>query len=115
MMRNLLIFFAVLSLFSTSAFALEKDKKQHLAVSAAISFATQSVVDDYRISMATCATVGLAKEIYDEVDYGGFSERDLVADLIGCGAGIALNEVTGLKFNVNSLPGGYMLNVGWDF
>lgn len=36
---------------------------------------------------------GLAKEAYDEFDYGGFDNKDLIADSIGCFIGI-----TGIKY-----------------
>lgn len=42
--------------------------------------------------MATCVGFGLAKEIYDN----GFSEKDLLADLVGCSVGVLLGD-TALK------------------
>ena len=31
----------------------------------------------------------MAKELYDEADYGGFSKEDLLADAVGCAIGIS--------------------------
>lgn len=44
-------------------------------------------------SFAACMAVGVAKEIYDEYDYGGFSAGDLVADGLGCAVGVAISEI----------------------
>lgn len=105
----------VLCVLSFGAHSVESDKKMHFAVSAGLGFAANSIMDDYRYSMASCMAVGVAKEVYDEIDYGGFSEKDLVADLLGCGVGVVVNEVTDLKFHVSPLRGGYMFNLGMDF
>jgi len=38
--------------------------------------------------MAACVSVGLAKEVYDEVKSSAFSKKDLALDGIGCTLGV---------------------------
>ena len=42
--------------------------------------------------------VGLGKELYDENDYGGFSEKDLVADALGAFSGALLSHYINRKY-----------------
>ncbi|BAV80936.1 hypothetical protein [Vibrio phage RYC] len=77
----------LLSVISYNCIALEEDKQKHIAVSTVISSGVQYTYDDWKLSMASCMAVGLGKELYDEYDYGGFDEKDLVADLAGCTLG----------------------------
>lgn len=81
---------------SSQALAVEEDKVKHFAVSGAIGASMQLYTEDWRTSMATCVGVGLAKELYDQYDYNGFSEKDLVADVLGCSVGVLLGD-TALK------------------
>jgi len=41
---------------------------------------------------AECMAVGIGKEIYDEISYGGFDTRDLAADAVGCAIGVLLAD-----------------------
>lgn len=77
---------------SSQAFAVEEDKVKHFAISSAIGASMQLYTENWKTSMATCVGVGLAKELYDN----GFSEKDLVADLVGCSVGVLLGD-TALK------------------
>lgn len=77
---------------SSQALAVEEDKVKHFAVSGAIGASMQLYTEDWKTSMATCVGVGLAKELYDNV----FSEKDLLADLVGCSVGVLLGD-TALK------------------
>lgn len=77
---------------SSQALAVEEDKVKHFAVSGAIGASMQLYTEDWKTSMATCVGVGLAKELYDNV----FSEKDLVADVLGCSVGVLLGD-TALK------------------
>lgn len=82
---------------SSSAIAVEKDKKQHFAISTAIGLGSTYVFEDYRYSLAACLAVGIAKETYDYVDYGLFDEKDLMYDALGCGLGVFTGET--IKFH----------------
>lgn len=81
---------------SLNANAIEQDKKLHFAGSALIAGGVQAYSQDWRVAMGSCMAVGLAKEIYDEYDYGGFDGKDLAYDLAGCVTGTLLMD-TGLK------------------
>ncbi len=74
-----------------AADAFPDDKIQHMSISATLSFSALRVFDDYDNSWlyahASTLAFGIAKELYDEFDYGGFSKRDLVADFLGSLAG----------------------------
>lgn len=88
-MNKLILSGAVMaSLFSYPTFALEKDKQLHLGVSTAIGTYSQYHLEDWKTSMLVCSSVGAVKEVYDEIDYGGFDSVDMVYNVIGCGVGV---------------------------
>jgi uncharacterized protein YfiM (DUF2279 family) len=75
--------------FSLKSYAeVEYDKKLHAGVSAVIGSVSQVVTKDTLKSSTICMSLGVAKELYDEVKYEGFDEKDLLADTIGCAVGI---------------------------
>ena len=86
-MKRLLLVVALFA--SMNAIALEKDKQKHIGVSAVIGVTSQYYFDSYAKSALTCMSVGVAKELYDEADYSGFSKEDLLADAVGCAIGIS--------------------------
>lgn len=78
-----------------------RDKAKHLAVSTLWTLSTQYVLvakvdwserDALPVSVASAATVGLAKEVYDRRvgPTAYFSWKDLVADAVGIGIGAAI-------------------------
>lgn len=77
--------------------SIEDDKKDHLIVSYAIGLGSTYYFDDPIIGFSSCLAVGLGKEIYDQIDYNGFDEKDLAYDAIGCFLGTL--TVEGLKFS----------------
>ena len=81
---------------SSQALSVEEDKVKHFVISSVIGASTQLYAYDWKTSMSTCIGVGLAKELYDQYDYNGFSEKDLVADVLGCSVGVLLGD-TALK------------------
>lgn len=82
----------IAALASFGCGAIENDKILHAGVSTAIGAASYAYTEDYTTSMISCVAVGLAKEVYDEVDYGGFDEKDLMYDALGCATGIILMD-----------------------
>lgn len=68
----------------------EKDKQQHLTVSTGIAAITYGATNSAWVSFGACIGAGLAKELYDQQDYGEFSSEDMQANAIGCGIGMAL-------------------------
>jgi len=74
-----------------------RDKALHFGVSGALAaggYGASSLVFDERWKRATAgATValsaGIAKEAYDQVDYGGASYKDFVFDVAGTAVGVA--------------------------
>ena len=79
------------SLFSNSFFD-EKDKQEHMQVTALISLMSSNVAHEmgytvnqsFWIGVAIAMSVGLGKELYDSRSGGsGFDGRDLMADGIG--------------------------------
>jgi uncharacterized protein YfiM (DUF2279 family) len=78
-----------------------RDKAKHLAVSTLWTLSTQYVLvakadwserDALPVSVASAATVGLAKEVYDRRvgPTATFSWKDLVADAVGIGIGAVI-------------------------
>lgn len=93
MKKILSIGISAILLSPTASAELEKDKVLHFGVSfGAGKILNQRVFDDYRYSLATCFALGVGKELYDEIDYGGFDEKDLLADALGCGFGVWVDE-----------------------
>ena len=91
----------LLFLATSSLFSIGFDKTEHVQVSMALSYAGEALFDEYshvsdteRVLYATGVTlaVGLGKEFYDQYDYGGFSSKDLVADLAGAVSGALLSS-----------------------
>jgi hypothetical protein len=79
---------AVLAL-PCSGQALAEDKQKHLAVSATMGVALQTVQTSRAVSYGTCLGVGAAKEVYDTVTPNhDFEIADLAFDAIGCALGI---------------------------
>lgn len=102
-MKTLLSALALVCFTASSCFALdmsEYDKKFHMAGSAVSAGVINSFLGatdlsrKERIAWAAGITLGLglAKELKDEHDYGGFSTDDLIADAIGTVAGICISE-----------------------
>ena len=98
--------FALLFL-TTSLFSVGFDKTQHMQVSMALGYAGATLLNEYgsdsktkKILYATGVSfaVGLGKEFYDQYDYGGFSEKDLVADLTGAVSGAVLSSYLDKKY-----------------
>lgn len=79
--------------------AVEDDKGKHLAASVAIGGAAEWYFEDYATSMAICAGIGVAKEVYDEIDYGGFDAEDLAYDIVGCAIGVAIPNMSVTEWN----------------
>lgn len=71
----------------------EEDKQKHLAVSTSIATITYGVTESAWASLGACLGAGLAKELYDQQDYGTFSSKDMQANAIGCGIGMAAGYV----------------------
>lgn len=66
-----------------TAFSLENDKVHHIGASTVIASSTQLVTDSVGMSLSVCGSIGLMKDLYD-INTTGFSERDLLADAVGC-------------------------------
>lgn len=69
------------------------DNVLHLGASTLIGGVSQYYFKNWKYSMATCVSVGLAKEVYDEVNNSGFSKRDLAIDGIGCTLGVLASSL----------------------
>ncbi len=87
------IFLAIVLTLSIEAksFFTQKDKQLHMATSFVLHTAFKNIYKNSGFSekeatiysIGSSLLVGLGKEIYDEIDYGGFSTKDLGADLLG--------------------------------
>jgi hypothetical protein len=76
--------------------AMEEDKAKHLILSFTLGAITHYTTEDWKTSIGACITVGLVKELYDEYDYGGFDNKDLAYDAVGCALGAVVGD-TALK------------------
>lgn len=92
----------LLALFSNTAHAVydfspAEDKLKHLGVSTVVGFGANYVISDWRKAFGACAAVGVAKEVYDESDYGGGSIEDIAYDVVGCAIGVGVSQSLGIK------------------
>ena len=72
------------TLLSTFAFAqIEKDKQLHFASGLISGYVGEKVFDTPESPIISAFAVGLGKEIYDEITYGGFDDFDLFATTLG--------------------------------
>ena len=90
-MYAFLLFFS-LFFFQQSAHAIDNDKKLHFGASSGIGLSSTLVFEKPLNSFLACSSVGLVKEIYDEIDYGGFDEKDIFYNLAGCALGVTIGE-----------------------
>ena len=72
------------TLLSTFTFAqIEKDKQLHFAAGIATGYVSEKLFDTPESPIISAFAVGLGKEIYDEISYGGFDDFDLFATTLG--------------------------------
>ena len=72
------------TLLSTFAFAqIQKDKQLHFAAGLITGYVGEKVFNTPESPIITAFAVGLGKEIYDEISYGGFDDFDLFATTLG--------------------------------
>lgn len=85
--KALIIFMCIFTSASTYS-KVEEDKQLHFGVSSIIGYGTTYMLETGAARYGTCIGIGLAKEIYDEYDYGVFSKDDLIYDTLGCVVGV---------------------------
>ena len=74
---------------SIEAISKDNDNNLHVGVSMLIGGVGQYYLQNWKYSMATCLSIGLAKEINDEIDENNaFDKKDLALDGIGCTLGV---------------------------
>ncbi|KDM91037.1 hypothetical protein EA58_14915 [Photobacterium galatheae] len=105
----------VVILPTVSSSAMENDKLKHLTTSGVIGFTANEIFQNYEKALASCLFMGTAKEIYDEIDYRGFSGSDLAADVLGCGIGVMSSEFLGLNFGYDEVGDIKMFTFNIDF
>ena len=72
------------TLLSTFTFAqIEKDKQLHFAAGVISGYVGEKVFNTPESPIISAFAVGLGKEIYDEISYGGFDDFDLFATTLG--------------------------------
>ena len=72
------------TILSTFAFAqIEKDKQLHFAAGVISGYVGEKVFNTPESPIISAFAVGLGKEIYDEISYGGFDDFDLFATTLG--------------------------------
>lgn len=116
------VFTLLIALYSHSVFAIydfspADDKLKHFGVSVAVGFGANYVLSDWRYAFGTCAAIGVAKEVYDEDDYGGGSIEDIAYDLAGCVVGVTLSQSLGLNLAISPTRAfdGATVSVRYDF
>jgi hypothetical protein len=95
-----LIICIIFLILASRCYALDVDKQMHLAGSAVVSAFTLMAVDvikpewpSYKkwiVAGSLAMIPGILKEVKDEIDYGGWDNKDLLADAAGAFGGSAL-------------------------
>lgn len=87
-----------------------RDKALHFGVSGALAaggYGAGAIVFDERWQRATSGaalalSLGIAKEVYDEIDYGGASYKDMVFDVAGTAVGLTAAWLIDVAINGTS-------------
>lgn len=97
--------------YNSYAFDLPKDKQLHLEVSSMIGIGTYYTMHNSTNfeRVTACTSVGIAKEIYDEYSYGGFSYNDIKYDIIGCVIGVYTTNALNVMINDDTITVSYKL------
>lgn len=98
--KRKLIFFLLLFF---SPFVFSNDKELHLLSSGFVGSVAQYSSGSKPVSYGLCLSAGLAKEFYDQIDYGGFDHNDIVVDIIGCILGVEFTEDLQVNFVTNTV------------
>ncbi|MBF9003183.1 MULTISPECIES: hypothetical protein [Vibrio] len=88
----------------------QNDDKQHTGASFVIGAASEVYFDNLIYSNATCMTVGLAKEVRDQIAYHGFSKSDLGYDAVGCITGTLLSRFVMRGLSLSASGNSFALN-----
>lgn len=80
-----------------------------------IGSVAEAKMNNLALSTASCMAVGLAKEIKDEVSYGGFSTSDLGYDALGCVTGVVMTRYLVKGLYIKPSNGGAMLGYKRSF
>lgn len=116
-MKNKLKIALLASLVAQPVFAKEVDDRVlHAGVSVAIGSGMIMATNDRLTSYAVCGAAGLAKEVYDEIDYGGFSGKDMFYDVLGCIIGIEASiHILGINVTPSASSESIGLNLNYKF
>jgi len=103
MLRKIFLIITLTLSIQSKSFIQQKDKQLHIAASFLIATTIKnaylnsgySYKDATFYSFSGTMLLGLGKEILDEFDYGGFSIKDLGADLIGT----SLAEIVNIRIS----------------
>ncbi|HHJ3076532.1 TPA: hypothetical protein ACPVZG_000322 [Vibrio parahaemolyticus] len=106
---------ALVGFICIGASAMDEDKVKHLATSSVIGFTANGIFQDYETALASCVAIGVAKEVYDQIDYRGFSGSDLAADALGCGIGVISSEFLGFQLGYKELGDAKMVTFNLKF
>ena len=100
----------ILLIISFNTSAIEKDKKMHFVFSSVIGAGATGITKNAWTGFTACSSVGLGKEVFDEISYGGFSGADLAYDLGGCGLSSwltskGIDDIKPVTYNDNGSTG----------
>ncbi|MFC3023714.1 hypothetical protein ACFODT_07745 [Vibrio zhugei] len=93
----------------------ERDDAQHTGASFVIGAASEVYFNNLLYSNASCMAVGVAKEVRDEISYGGFSNSDLGYDLVGCVSGTLLSRFVMHGLSISANDNRFSLNYQLSF
>ena len=83
-MKKLVLVTALLLSISLNAQTIEKDKQKHFVAGVVSGFVGSKITKHKFLgSLVSSIIVGVGKEVYDEIKYKGFDNKDILATALG--------------------------------
>lgn len=83
-MKNLILSIALLLSISVNAQTIEKDKQKHFVAGVVSGFVGSKITKHKFLgALVSSLIVGVGKEVYDEIKYKGFNNKDILATALG--------------------------------
>ena len=83
-MKNLILSIALLLSISVTAQTIQKDKQKHFVAGVVSGYIGSKLTKNKFLgALVSSIIVGVGKEVYDEIKYKGFDNKDILATALG--------------------------------
>ena len=84
-MKNLILSIALLLSISVTAQTIQKDKQKHFVAGVVSGYVGSKLTKNKFLgALIGSLIVGVGKEVYDEIKYKGYDNKDILATALGC-------------------------------